>query len=130
MIIENCPKCQGTHIGSYECPIFCICCANGNDLPEGEYCRACGRGNSPLPLPPTVDIESSAKIEIIYGLLWLVEVDTSTVSGMAASLARKTLLEMIDKDGQARGISIAKRAVRGKLLQAIPTMPTMNPREG
>ncbi len=22
----------------------CICCANGNDLPEGEYCRACFRG--------------------------------------------------------------------------------------
>lgn len=21
----------------------CIICANGNDLPEGEYCRACGR---------------------------------------------------------------------------------------
>jgi hypothetical protein len=50
MIIENCPKCKGTHLGSYECPIFCICCANGNDLPEGEYCRACGRGNAPLPL--------------------------------------------------------------------------------
>lgn len=43
MIIENCPKCKGTHIGSYECPIFCIACASGNDLPEGEYCRACGR---------------------------------------------------------------------------------------
>lgn len=21
----------------------CIICANGNDLPDGEYCRACGR---------------------------------------------------------------------------------------
>lgn len=21
----------------------CILCANGNDLPEGEHCRACGR---------------------------------------------------------------------------------------
>jgi hypothetical protein len=21
----------------------CIACANGNDLPDGEYCRACGR---------------------------------------------------------------------------------------
>ena len=46
MKIENCPKCKGTHFGSYECPIFCICCANGNDLPEGEYCRACGREKS------------------------------------------------------------------------------------
>lgn len=43
MIVENCEKCGGTHIGSYACPIFCICCASGNDLPEGEYCRACGR---------------------------------------------------------------------------------------
>lgn len=46
MKIENCcPKCGGTHFGSYDCPIFCICCASGNDLPEGEYCRACGRTN-------------------------------------------------------------------------------------
>lgn len=22
----------------------CICCANGYDLPDGEYCRACLRG--------------------------------------------------------------------------------------
>ena len=22
----------------------CICCANGNDLPDGEYCRACLHG--------------------------------------------------------------------------------------
>jgi len=52
-IIENCPKCKGTHIGSYECPIFCIACANGNDLPEGEYCRACGRGYLPNRKPRT-----------------------------------------------------------------------------
>lgn len=73
---------------------------------------------------------TQAKIEIIYGLLWLMEIDTTTVMGMAASLARKTALEMIDKDGQERGISIAKRAVRGKMLQAIPIMPTTNPRKG
>ena len=24
----------------------CICCANGNDLPDGEWCRACNRGKS------------------------------------------------------------------------------------
>lgn len=22
----------------------CILCAHGNDLPDGEYCRACGEG--------------------------------------------------------------------------------------
>jgi hypothetical protein len=74
--------------------------------------------------------ETQAKIEIIYGLLWLMEIDTTTVTGMAASLARKTVLEMVDKDGQERGISIAKRAVRGKMLQAIPVIPTTNPRGG
>lgn len=26
----------------------CICCANGNDLPDGEYCRACWRGVEPI----------------------------------------------------------------------------------
>ena len=75
-------------------------------------------------------VEAQAKTEIIYGLLWAVETDTTTVSGMAASLARKTALEMIDKDGQERGISIAKRAVRGKMLQAIPVTSSINPREG
>lgn len=25
----------------------CICCANGNDLPEGEECQACGRVGDP-----------------------------------------------------------------------------------
>jgi hypothetical protein len=51
MKIENCPKCKGTHFGSYECPIFCIACASGNDLPEGEYCRACGREGRPIHTP-------------------------------------------------------------------------------
>jgi hypothetical protein len=22
----------------------CICCVNGNELPDGEWCRACNRG--------------------------------------------------------------------------------------
>jgi hypothetical protein len=76
------------------------------------------------------DIHIKAKIEIIYGLLWLVHVDTATVSGMAVSLARKTALEMIDKDGQERGIGIAQAAVRGKLMQAIGKEPPINPRAG
>jgi len=24
--------------------VKCICCANGNDLPDGEWCRCCNRG--------------------------------------------------------------------------------------
>ena len=33
------------HYAGKECPgDGCICCAGGNDLPDGEYCRACLRG--------------------------------------------------------------------------------------
>lgn len=32
----------------------CICCANGNDLPDGEYCRVCGRENNLYPLAAAV----------------------------------------------------------------------------
>jgi hypothetical protein len=51
-IIQDCPKCGGIHEGSYECPIFCIACARGNDLPEGEYCRVCGRTGPDIHPPP------------------------------------------------------------------------------
>ena len=34
----------------------CILCANGNDLPEGEYCRGCGRENNLSPLGRAVRI--------------------------------------------------------------------------
>lgn len=53
-VLKNCPKCGGDHWGSYTCPFSdadiarmkfgCMICANGNDLPEGEYCRFCGLG--------------------------------------------------------------------------------------
>lgn len=32
----------------------CICCANGNDIPDGEYCRACGREGKTTPLGAAV----------------------------------------------------------------------------
>jgi hypothetical protein len=57
--IENCPMCKGTHFGSYECPIFCICCASGNDLPNGEYCRACGRRSSPITQAQSSPVENT-----------------------------------------------------------------------
>jgi|1185.fasta_scaffold1024568_1 hypothetical protein len=49
----------------------CIICANGNDMPEGEYCRACGREGLAVGLraavikargrsePPTVPVKFS-----------------------------------------------------------------------
>lgn len=33
----------------------CICCANGNDLPDGEWCRACNRGKSEPETPVPLD---------------------------------------------------------------------------
>lgn len=77
-----------------------------------------------------MDTETQAQVEIIYGLLWLVTIDTTTVAGAAVSLARRTALGLIDKDGQARGIEVAKRAVRRHILQAIPAGPPLNPRAG
>lgn len=76
--------------------------------------------------------ETQAKLEIIYGLLWCMDIDTRTVTGAAASLARKTALEMIDKDGQERGIRVAKIAVRSKYVRehAEPCTPTASPRAG
>ena len=59
----------------------------------------------------------TAWIEIIYGSLWLMPVNMDTQAGMAAHLARKVALDMITKEGQARGIEVAKRAVRGNMLK-------------
>jgi hypothetical protein len=28
---------------------LCIGCCDGNDLPDGEWCRMCGRGKEPPP---------------------------------------------------------------------------------
>lgn len=74
--------------------------------------------------------EQQARIEIIYGLLWNCKVDTDTFTGCATALARKAALELIDKDGQARGIEIARRAIQHKMLAKIPTDPPINPRAG
>jgi hypothetical protein len=73
-----------------------------------------------------------AQLEYIYGLLWLMPVDTTTVVGMAASLARKAALEMIDKDGQERGISAAQNVIRMKMMQDINRNAEVyiNPRAG
>lgn len=50
-------------------------------------------------------------IELAYGLLWSASCDRSTHDGHAVYLARKALLEHLDKDGQARGITAARDAM-------------------
>lgn len=58
------------------------------------------------------------QVELAYGLLWIVGCDRSTKHGQALYLARKTLYEQIDKEGQARGIDAAR-----KYLEANPYRP-------
>lgn len=59
---------------------------------------------------------AASKLETVYGLLWSMPIDTTTLNGRAASLARKLLLEELDKEGQARGIDAARL-----LLDVLPS---------
>jgi hypothetical protein len=51
-------------------------------------------------------------IELAYGLLWVVGCDRSTRNGNALYLARKAIYELLDRDGQARGITAAREALK------------------
>lgn len=66
------------------------------EIPEGMF--------APMRSP-------QAAIELAYGLLWCVPVDRATEAGRLVYMARKALLEQLDKDGQARGITAARAAV-------------------
>lgn len=60
-------------------------------------------------------VESNASVEAIelaYGLLWVVNCDRSTRGGNALYLARKALLEQLDRAGQGRGISAARKVLK------------------
>jgi hypothetical protein len=54
---------------------------------------------------------TSTVIELAYGLLWAAPVDTRTPNGLAVSLARRALLALLDRAGQARGIAAARAAI-------------------
>ncbi|BCA04155.1 hypothetical protein [Bradyrhizobium diazoefficiens] len=56
----------------------------------------------------------SAFIEAAYGLLWMPAIDKRTPEGNAIWTARRALLEVMDRDGQARGITWAKQAVAAR----------------
>lgn len=43
----------------------CLVCAWGNDIPEGDYCRACGYG-FPEPMPEAKPNESKLSLAIKY----------------------------------------------------------------
>lgn len=47
-------------------------------------------------------------MELAYGLLWLVPVDTHTKTGLCVSLARKALLGQLDRDAKLRGLKAAQ----------------------
>lgn len=48
-------------------------------------------------------------IELAYGLLWSLSIDTTTAEGAQISKARRNLLVLLDKQGQARGITAARQ---------------------
>lgn len=64
--------------------------------------------------------ESAEALELAYGLLWIVGCDRQTTSGNALYLARKALYERIDKDGQARGITAARKALADNPFHNLP----------
>lgn len=63
---------------------------------------------------------SAEALELAYGLLWIVGCDRQTTSGNALYLARNSLYERIDKDGQARGITSARKALADNPFYNLP----------
>jgi hypothetical protein len=55
--------------------------------------------------------DAAQAIELAYGLIWYVPVDKATEAGRCVSLARLALLEQLDRDGQARGITAARKMI-------------------
>lgn len=47
-------------------------------------------------------------IEMAYGLLWRITIDMQSRPGWLTYQARQALLELLDRDGQARGIEAAR----------------------
>lgn len=63
--------------------------------------------------PAAAESNASAEaVELAYGLLWVVGCDRSTRGGNALYLARKALLEQLDRAGQGRGISAARKVLK------------------
>ncbi len=58
-----------------------------------------------------VPLDPSRAIELAYGLLWEISMDTRSPTGLRVSLARRALLEQLDRAGQARGIALARDAL-------------------
>lgn len=57
--------------------------------------------------------QRSDTIELAYGLLWTLQIDTTTAEGAQISKARRNLLVILDKQGQARGITAARQIHSG-----------------
>lgn len=54
-------------------------------------------------------------VEHAYGLLWNAKTDRDTFTGLAVSDARKIILGLVDKDGQARGIEWANAHLQSEM---------------
>jgi hypothetical protein len=73
-------------------------------------------------------VVAARAIELAYGLLWHAQTDTRTPEGMSINLARLALLEQLDRDGQARGLTLARRAIDAGLDQRRARESRTNPR--
>jgi hypothetical protein len=58
--------------------------------------------------------DAATEVELAYGLLWMMHLDTRTRNGALAFEARRRLVEQIDHHGRARGIAAAKRMGIGR----------------
>lgn len=55
------------------------------------------------------------KVERAYGLLWNAKTDRDTFTGLAVSDARKIIIGLVDKEGQARGIEWANAHLQSEM---------------
>lgn len=62
-----------------------------------------------------INIDREVQIERAHGLLWNAKTDRDTFTGLAVSDARKLVLGLIDKDGQARGIEWANAHLQSEI---------------
>lgn len=51
---------------------------------------------------------------LAYGLLWHMTIDRRLASDLLASEARRSLVAIIDRDEQSRGIELAKKWMRAR----------------
>ena len=76
---------------------------------------------------PAPAVDPSRAIEFAYGMLWHCTLDNRTWNGLAMQAARQALLEQIDRDGQARGITLARTLLESRTIYRTEVPPAPKP---